>query len=97
MSILPKHASIGTTLHPWLWPTQPWKRIHIDYAGPVDGRMMLYSHCGRPLQMARGHANVLYYLSTIHALRQLFATYGLPQQLVSDMALNFLLVILLLS
>ncbi len=19
-------------LHPWLWPTQPWQRIHIDYA-----------------------------------------------------------------
>ena len=35
--------------------------------------------------MARGHANVLYYLSSnIRALRQLFAAYGLPQQLVSD-------------
>ncbi len=28
-------------LHPWLWPTQPWLRVHIDYAGPVGGKMML--------------------------------------------------------
>ena len=20
-------------LHPWLWPTKPWKRIHVDFAG----------------------------------------------------------------
>ena len=28
-------------LHPWEWPEQPWFRIHIDYAGPVMGRMLL--------------------------------------------------------
>ena len=28
-------------LHPWLWPSLPWQRIHVDYAGPVDGRMLL--------------------------------------------------------
>ena len=22
-------------LHPWLWPTKPWKRVHIDFAGPL--------------------------------------------------------------
>jgi hypothetical protein len=21
-------------LHPWVWPTKPWKRIHVDFAGP---------------------------------------------------------------
>ena len=21
-------------LHPWQWPTQPWSRIHLDFAGP---------------------------------------------------------------
>ena len=28
-------------LHPWLWPTQPWDRIHVDFAGPCQGRMLL--------------------------------------------------------
>ena len=26
-------------LHPWQWPSRPWSRLYIDYAGPiyVDG------------------------------------------------------------
>ena len=28
-----------TPLHPWPWPTAPWQRIHIDFAGPFEGRM----------------------------------------------------------
>ena len=38
--------SIKTTppvapLHPWVWPTKPWQRIHVDFAGPFMGRMFL--------------------------------------------------------
>ena len=28
-------------LHPWVWPNSPWKRIHIDYAGPFLNKMFL--------------------------------------------------------
>ena len=28
-------------LQPWQWPTRPWKRLHLDYAGPVKGKMYL--------------------------------------------------------
>ena len=28
-------------LHPWEWPDRPWHRLHVDYAGPVDGRYFL--------------------------------------------------------
>ena len=28
-------------LHPWEWPGRTWHRIHIDYAGPFEGRMIL--------------------------------------------------------
>ena len=28
-------------LHPWSWPTRPWARLHLDYAGPVEGKMIL--------------------------------------------------------
>jgi hypothetical protein len=28
-------------LHPWEWPSQPWSRIHLDYAGPFMGKMFL--------------------------------------------------------
>ena len=26
-------------LHPWIWPDAPWRRIHIDFAGPFLGHM----------------------------------------------------------
>ena len=38
-------------LHPWLWPSLPWQCIHVDYVGPVDGRMLLVivdAHSKRP-------------------------------------------------
>ena len=28
-------------LHPWQWPVRPWTRLHIDFAGPVQGKMLL--------------------------------------------------------
>ncbi|XP_051775459.1 uncharacterized protein K02A2.6-like [Erpetoichthys calabaricus] len=28
-------------LHPWIWPSGPWQRIHVDIAGPYEGHMYL--------------------------------------------------------
>ena len=28
-------------LNPWSWPTRPWTRLHLDFAGPVQGKMFL--------------------------------------------------------
>ena len=28
-------------IHPWEWPTKPWQRLHIDYAGPFHNKMFL--------------------------------------------------------
>ena len=28
-------------MQPWSWPTRPWSRFHVDFAGPLDGRMFL--------------------------------------------------------
>ena len=28
-------------LQPWKWPTRPWSRIHLDFAGPIGGKMIL--------------------------------------------------------
>ena len=30
-----------TPLHPWSWPSAPWSRIHLDYAGLIAGQMFL--------------------------------------------------------
>ena len=34
-------APPSAPLHPWKWPTRPWARLHVDFAGPMDGRMYL--------------------------------------------------------
>ena len=28
-------------LHPWQWSSQPWSRLHLDFAGPYMGHMFL--------------------------------------------------------
>ena len=36
-----KHAPTAAPLHPWIWPTKPWQRIHVDFAGPFMGTSFL--------------------------------------------------------
>ena len=28
-------------LHPWIWPAKAWQRVHVDFAGPFQGKMYL--------------------------------------------------------
>jgi len=36
-----RNNSSSTLLHPWSWPDAPWKRIHVDFAGPFQGSMLM--------------------------------------------------------
>ena len=36
-----RHSPSVAPLHPWEWPHCPWAHVHIDYAGPVEGKMLL--------------------------------------------------------
>ena len=79
-----KQAPPTAPLHPWVWPTKPWQRIHIDYAGPFQGNMYLVvvdAHSKWPEVFEMSQSTTV---KTITALRHLFATYGLPEQVVSD-------------
>ena len=71
-------------LHPWSWPTRPWQRIHIDFAGPMLGCTYLVvvdAHSKWPEVLEMTSTTTA---ATIRELRKLFAAYGLPEQLVSD-------------
>ena len=60
-------APAAAPLHPWIWPDAPWKRIHVDFAGPFLGKNVF--HCsGRTLKVARSHRNVLYHDSTYYQI-----------------------------
>ncbi|XP_059413408.1 uncharacterized protein K02A2.6-like [Carassius carassius] len=71
-------------LHPWPWPGAPWQRIHIDFAGPFEGRMFLVvvdAHSKWPEVHVMDSTTSS---KTIQVLRGLFSRYGIPETLVSD-------------
>ena len=79
-----RNAPAPVPLHPWLWPTKPWQRIHVDFAGPFLGRMFLVVvnvHVKWPEVITMSSTTTS---TTINKLRHLFAAYGLPKQLVTD-------------
>ena len=76
-------------LHPWQWPGQTWSRLLIDYAGPYKGHMYLvvidaYSKW-IDVHMKKSTTSA----ATIEKLREIFATHGVPENIVSDNGLNF--------
>ena len=72
-------------LHPWNWPGRPWSRLHIDFAGPLEGGRML-------LILVDAHSKWIEVFPTrsstsavvIENLRRVFSQFGLPEVLVSD-------------
>ena len=76
-------------LRPWLFPQEPWSRVHLDYAGPIENRMILvavdsYSKWISAMVVRSAISNV-----TIEQLRMLFADHGLPETTVTDNATCF--------
>ena len=76
-------------LHPWSWPSAPWERIHVDFCGPIDGKMLFvvvdaYSKWPEIYPLSSTTTS-----KTITILRELFARYGIPRQLVSDNGSQF--------
>ena len=76
-------------IQPWHWPSRPWSRLHIAYAGPFLNKMFLIviDSCSKwidafPVSAATSSV-------TIDKLRSCFATHGIPQVLVSDNASQF--------
>lgn len=35
-----KYAPSVAPLRPWTWPSKPWERVHVDFAGPIQGTML---------------------------------------------------------
>ena len=71
-------------LHPWIWPSRPWQRIHADFAGPIDGKMYLLivdAHSKWPeiIEMSSTTAQ-----KTVNVFCSVFARFGLPELLVTD-------------
>ncbi|XP_055608550.1 uncharacterized protein K02A2.6-like isoform X2 [Uranotaenia lowii] len=70
--------------HHWEYPKGPWERIHIDYAGPVAGMMLLIIVDAYSKWVEVKVTNSTTALATINILDDLFAAYGAPVTVVSD-------------
>ena len=73
----------------WSWPGGPWKRLHLDFAGPYQGKMFLvivdaYSKFLDIIPMTHATSS-----TTIAALRHTFSYFGLPEHLVTDNGSQF--------
>lgn len=71
-------------LHPWEYPTRPWSRLHIDYAGPKLGHMFLVVVDARTKWLEVILMKTATSATTIEKLRAMFAVHGLPDTIVSD-------------
>ena len=71
-------------LHPWEWPAHPWHRIHVDYAGPVDGRYFLIIVDAHSKWVEVYPTSGTTSRETIKCLQHTFAQLGLPVSIVSD-------------
>ncbi|XP_060771685.1 uncharacterized protein K02A2.6-like [Neoarius graeffei] len=71
-------------LHPWEFPEEPWQRVHVDFAGPVEGRMLLVAvdaHSKWPKVTIVKSTTTN---KTIEKIGEMFSRFGCPIQLVSD-------------
>ena len=76
-------------LHPWARPEKPWSRVHIDYAGPFEGKMFLLISDAYSKWLEVHPTNTSTSATTIELLRKSFSYLGLPDVIVSDNATTF--------
>ena len=76
-------------LHPWQWPSQPWSRLHLDFAGPYMGQMFLIIVDAHSKWLDAHIMSSITSTKTIQILRSVFATHGLPQKVVTDNGTSF--------
>ncbi len=79
-----KKAPPTAPLQPWSWPSRPWQRVHLDFAGPFQGVTFLlaidaYSKWPEVRVMKCTTA-----LKTLEVLRDWFSSHGIPHRLVTD-------------
>ena len=76
-------------LHPWQWPSQPWSRLHLDFAGPYMGHMYLIIVDAHSKWLKAHIISTITSEKTIETLRSVFANHGLPQMIVTDNGSSF--------
>ncbi len=79
----------SSPLHPWQFPDGPWERLHMDLAGPFLNKMWIIivdAHSKWPeVFPTQGTTSQI----VSQKLDELFARFGIPQQIVTDNGRQF--------
>lgn len=86
-----KYSNVPTKFkdHHWEYPKAPWERVHIDYAGPFEGMMLLIITDAFSKWLEVKVTKSITAASTIALMDDVFATFGVPLMIVSDNGSNF--------
>lgn len=76
-------------LHPWEFPGECWKRLHVDFAGPFLNNMFMIIVDAHSKWLEVFRMSQITSQATITRLKRLFSAYGLPEQIVTDNATTF--------
>ena len=71
-------------LQPWKWPSRPWVRLHMDFAGPFQGKMILIVIDSHSKWIEAFPTDSATSSKVIELSRTLFAQFGVPEALVTD-------------
>ncbi|XP_015122715.1 uncharacterized protein K02A2.6-like [Diachasma alloeum] len=77
-------APAKTPTQPWVAPDKPWTRLHVDFAGPMAGPTFLIVVDSTTKWLEVKRVSSPNSLNVIKVLRALFATFGIPDTIVSD-------------
>ena len=77
-------------LHPWSWPTRPWSRLHMDFAGPKEGRMFLVIIDAHSKWLEVVPMKTAISATTVQRLRTVLARFGVPESVVTDNGPQFI-------
>ena len=78
------HNPALTPCQSWDFAKEPWKRLHIDYAGPFLGKWYLLVIDAHSKWLEVEVVNSANTTTTVEKLRRIFAAHGLPSTVVSD-------------
>lgn len=81
---LNQKSATTAPLHTWEWPKKPWSRLHIDHAGPVEGKILLIVIDAHSKWIEALPVTSTSSAATIQVLRNLFAVHGIPELIISD-------------
>ncbi|XP_018396139.1 PREDICTED: uncharacterized protein K02A2.6-like [Cyphomyrmex costatus] len=76
-------------LSSWSLPEKPWQRVHIDFAGPLNGEyyFVLVDAFSKWPEIVP--TQTITAQQTIEILQEIFARFGVPESLVSDNGTQF--------